>query len=301
MDAIPGFHEGELSVQERAGVLVDARRLSGMLAPADLTGGAGLFLAAQTFAVITARDGRGRLWASPLVGPAGFLVGDGPTLHVATVPAAGDPLSGLPAGQDVGMIVMDFARRRRLRVNGTLTKATEHELLVDVAQVYGNCPTYIRPRYVEATTSEPGPTRAGRHSDALEPDHLRLIEGADTFFLGTTHPSRGADASHRGGPPGFVRVSGRGLWWPDYPGNNMFNSLGNLASDDAAALLFLDFVTGARLHLSGTASLEWAGPGVQLEGDDRRVHFELQALSGGGGPGVRETEITDPPPAGGRP
>ena len=83
MDAVPGFHEGELAVQEKAGVLTEARRLSGMLAPADLTGGAGLFLAAQTFAVITGRDGRGRLWTSPLVGPAGFLVGDGPKLDIA--------------------------------------------------------------------------------------------------------------------------------------------------------------------------------------------------------------------------
>ena len=199
------------------------------------------------------------------------------------------------------MIVMDFARRRRLRVNGTLTRATGSALRVEVAQVYGNCPSYIRPRSLDTAAGEPGARRTRREGRTLGATHLGLIEGADTFFLGTTHPSRGADASHRGGPAGFVRAGERGLWWPDYPGNNMFNSLGNLATDDAAALLFLDFATGARLHLSGTASLEWAGPRVQPEGDDRRVHFDLEALSTGGGPGVRETEITEPRLAGGRP
>ena len=83
---------------------------------------------------------------------------------------------------------------------------------------------------------------------ALSPKHAQLIANADTFFLGTIHPSRGADASHRGGPPGFVRVDGNRLWWPDYPGNNMFNSFGNLAVDPSAALLFIDFDTGTALQ-----------------------------------------------------
>jgi hypothetical protein len=101
-----------------------------------------------------------------------------------------------------------------------------------------------------------------------------------TFFLGTAHPERGADASHRGGAPGFVRVEGNQLWWPDYPGNNLFNSFGNLAVNPEAALLFIDFGTGAVLHLSGTASIEWDPVGAP--GDDgrtgRRARFDLQRL-----------------------
>jgi hypothetical protein len=72
-----------------------------------------------------------------------------------------------------------------------------------------------------------------------------------------------------------VRASADGLWWPDYPGNNMFNSMGNLAVDPAASLLFIDFGTGRALHLSGTATAQWAEPGSP--GDDggtgRRVRF----------------------------
>ncbi|MGB8503905.1 pyridoxamine 5'-phosphate oxidase family protein [Mycobacterium sp.] len=69
------------------------------------------------------------------------------------------------------------------------------------------------------------------------------------------------DASHRGGPPGFVRMDGETLWWPDYPGNNMFNRFGNLAADPTAALLFIDFRTGHTLHLSGAATVQWDIPG----------------------------------------
>lgn len=70
----------------------------------------------------------------------------------------------------------------------------------------------------------------------------------------------GADASHRGGAPGFVRVDESGFWWPDYPGNNLFNSLGNLAVNPEAALLFFHFTAGRILHLSGTAPRTRATP-----------------------------------------
>lgn len=123
-----------------------------------------------------------------------------------------------------------------------------------------------------------------RRSDTLTDGDLAFIRRADTLLIGTTHPTRGNDASHRGGPPGFVRVEAGRLWWPDYPGNNLFNTLGNLRTDPTAALLFCDFATGRTLHLSGHAEVEWTRPGAP--GDDgrtgRRVHFTpRQAVAGG--------------------
>jgi len=122
-----------------------------------------------------------------------------------------------------------------------------------------------------------------RHDGALASEDIELIRGADTFFLGTTHPERGSGASHRGGPPGFVRVGGGELWWPDYPGNNMFNSFGNLAIDPETPLLFLDFTTGRTLQLTGAAEIEWGEPGQPGDGGHtgRRVHFTLQRLVAG--------------------
>lgn len=262
-DATGRFHAGELAVQQRAGVSDDAARLEGMLAPAHLSGGAAGFLAQRRFAVLTGRDDSGRLWTSPLVGEPGFLDARETTLIVHAEPADGDPLHDLPAGQQVGLIAMEFAIRRRLRVNGTLVTRS-HGLEIEAREAFGNCPSYIQRRALEQATT------TGPHRDART-----IIQRADTFFLGTMHPERGADVSHRGGRPGFVRVDGSGLWWPDYAGNNMFNSLGNIAINPEAALLFVDFGTGETLHLSGSASIEWVTPGGPGDDGDtgRRVRF----------------------------
>jgi predicted pyridoxine 5'-phosphate oxidase superfamily flavin-nucleotide-binding protein len=291
-----GFHAGELAVQRRAGVEAEAARLAGMLEPVQLSGGITKFLAARTFAALTARDstGRdstGRLWVTPLTGSPGFLAVASPaTLAVNATIAAGNPLHGLRAAQQVGMIVVEFAARRRVRINGTLAQVTGERLELAVEQAYGNCPQYIQQRVL--SPGSPGAAAAEvRRGTDFAPDDVSLIRGADTFFLGTTHPQRGTDASHRGGSPGFVRVEGNELWWPDYPGNNMFNSFGNLAVDPEAALLFLDFSTGRTLQLSGTAQIEWGEPG--RAGDDghtgRLARFTLQQLAAGPLLGARQT------------
>ncbi|MEV4604324.1 pyridoxamine 5'-phosphate oxidase family protein [Amycolatopsis sp. NPDC049253] len=268
-----GFHSGELSVQRQAGLEFEAARLEGMLAPAHLSHGAEGFLAQREFAAVTARDAGGTLWTSPLLGPAGFLEGFDTTLVVHTRPGAGDPLHELPTGEPAGLIAVEFATRRRLRVNGTVVASAEGGFLLDVEQAYGNCPSYIQQRRLEIDP-EPAPA-AVESSDTLTDAHRALIRRADTFFLGTIHPTRGADSSHKGGEPGFVRLDGDDVWWPDYAGNNLFNSLGNIASDPETSLLFLDFTTGTTLQLTGTAALEWVTPGTAGEDDatGRRVRF----------------------------
>ncbi|WP_101948507.1 pyridoxamine 5'-phosphate oxidase family protein [Mycobacterium sp. 3519A] len=261
-----GFHDGELAVQERAGVRAQAARLGGaMLAVPDLNGGISNFLADRDFAVITARDVDGRLWVSPLFAAPGFLQAHDRTLRVGTTPGSGDPLHGLPAGQPVGMLAIEFAIRRRVRVNGTLIRSDPDGMELFVDQAFGNCPKYIHPRHLDHVERGAG---GAERLDHLTAEHVALIAHADTFFLGTVHPTRGADASHRGGPAGFVRVEDGALWWPDYPGNNMFNSFGNIEVDPTAALLFIDFDSGARLHVSGTAAVEWdVGRGVRFTVD----------------------------------
>jgi uncharacterized protein len=162
-----------------------------------------------------------------------------------------------------------------VRINGVLTESDNAGLTLDVDQAYGNCPQYIQPRHISINEEPNHPARTPQYrGEVLRGTDIRLIESADTFFLGTTHPDSGNDASHRGGPAGFVRVTPEGLWWPDYPGNNMFNSFGNLAVDPTAALLFVDFRTGSTLQLSGTAAVDLDAP---VDGDDggtgRRVQF----------------------------
>ena len=271
-------------MQRRAGTREEAERLSPMLDPAELRGGIVAFLADRTFAAITARDADGRLWTSALTGPAGFLEAVTPTtLAIHARLPDGDPLHGLPAGQQVGLVVVEFALRRRVRVNGTLSAASDGILAIEVEQAYGNCPQYIHQRVL--AQDDPGRRDPGdvRRDSVLSPSDIGLIRAADTFFLGTTNPERGSDASHRGGAPGFVRVGGGRLWWPDYPGNNLFNSFGNLAVDPEAALLFFDFDSGRTLQLSGLAEIDWDAAG--RPGDDgrtgRRAVFTLQRLVAG--------------------
>jgi predicted pyridoxine 5'-phosphate oxidase superfamily flavin-nucleotide-binding protein len=273
-----GFHDGERAVQREAGVTLQARRLEGMLAAADLSGGASVFLSRQSFAALTAHDRDGVLWTSPLIAPAGFLQGHADMLRIAAAPRTGDPLHALAAGQQVGLIAIDFAARRRLRINGTLVAAEADLLELAVDQAYGNCPQYI---HRQAAAAAQVSTSVVERGASIPADGRHLIAAADTFFLGTTHPTRGKDASHRGGPPGFVRVvSPSRLWWPDFPGNNMFNSFGNLAVDDAASLLFVDGASGGVVHLSGTAHVRFTSPGAP--GDDggvgRRVEFATRQV-----------------------
>ena len=285
------FHEGELAVQQLAGVRAEADRLSGMLAPPHL-GGAARFLGERTFAALTGRDAEGRLWTSPLVGPPGFLDAEATTLRVRALPSPGDPLHDLPVGQAVGLIVMDYARRRRIRVNGMLVERGAGGLRVDVEQAFGNCPKYIRPRQLAADAPQADHGAATRGA-TLSAAQRELLVSTETFFLGTTHPERGVDTSHRGGPAGFIRVEDGALWWPDYPGNNMFTSFGNLAVDDTAAVLVPDFGTGTSLLLSGRAAVEWvtAGSAGDDGGTGRRVRFTVQQVAGGPLP-VREEPTT---------
>ncbi len=292
-----GFHEGELSVQERAGVRAQAARLGGaMLSTPDLTGGISDFLADREFAVISAHDADGRLWTSPLFSSPGFLEAHDRLLHVHANFGAGDPLHGIAQGEPIGMLAIEFATRRRVRVNGSLAKVTAGRagdsedadgLVVSVDQAFGNCPKYIQVRHLEHI-DRPEPSQVTRSATLSDEDVARVAH-ADTFFLGTSHPSRGVDASHRGGTPGFVRVENSRLWWPDYAGNNMFNSFGNLAVSPSAALLFIDFDTGATLHISGTAEVEWLPPGTV--GDDgatgRRVNFTVESVVSGRDLGMR--------------
>ena len=76
----------------------------------------------------------------------------------------------------------------------------------------------------------------------MDEERRVLLERADTAFVGSLHPARGVDASHRGGAPGFIQVvDATTLRVPDYPGNSMFMTLGNFEVDSRASLAVLDF------------------------------------------------------------
>lgn len=273
------FHEGELGVQARAGVRAMAERV-GQSVHAAVPPAARHFLATQRFAVVGGLDDGGRVWASPLTGRRGFVSAPGESLvRVEAMPSEGDPLRGaLRAGAQVGLIVIDLARRMRMRFNGVVQRETDSLFEVAAREVYTNCPRYIQARAPEAAGGSAAPEPATKRSSGLGAEQRDLVACADTFFIATAHPERGADASHRGGLPGFVRVEGgRRLVWPDYSGNAMFNTLGNLAVDPGAGLLFIDFENGNTLQISGRARIVWdEGRAAEFAGAERVVEFDVE-------------------------
>ena len=262
------FHSGERAVQRRAGVADEARAV-GRGIGRTLTPPVARFLARQRLAVAASLDAEGRVWASLLTGPAGFLSPADPgRLFVAAPPIPGDPLGPNLAGRpDVGLLVIDPQTRQRMRFNGD-ARLSADGLSVDLRQVYGNCPKYIQLREAEADAV--AVPEAPRVTSRLDARQRATIGNADTLFIASFHPDGGADASHRGGFPGFVRViADDELVFPDYPGNAMFNTLGNLAEYPQAGLLFVDFTTGDVLQITARAHVE-SDFAVRLDVDEVR-------------------------------
>ncbi|MEV8536525.1 pyridoxamine 5'-phosphate oxidase family protein [Streptomyces sp. NPDC051211] len=270
---IGAYHPGTRAVQDRVGVRELAEHV-GRSIGTDIRDVAAAFLARQPFLVIGAADREGRVWASVVDGEPGFVRAVGPRwMEVSGSVPDGDPLAEaltLP-GLPVGTIALDPRTRRRMRLNGTLAPpAVGGGFAVLAEQVFANCPKYLQKREPLETVTE----GAGvvRHGGALEPGQVRTVRTADTFFVATTAED-GVDASHRGGNPGFVEVrSPHELAWPDYAGNGMFLTLGNLAADSRAGLLFPDWETGAVLQLSGRARTAFGDDGA------RTVVFRIESV-----------------------
>jgi len=274
------YHSGSRAVQDRVGVrdLADhvGQAIGGGIRPV-----AAAFLEQQPMLVLAAADADGgAVWASLITGEPGFVRATGPRqISVTGGPRPADPLgAALSApGTPVGTIALDPRTRRRMRLNGR-ARPTSRGLAVEADQVFANCPKYLQKRdSYETVGRAAGVPRRGAE---LSPSQREFIEAADTFFLATVHV-HGADASHRGGNPGFVHAeSPYELWWRDYPGNSMFLSLGNLETDPRAGLLFLDWTSGAVLQLTGAARTEFAADG------ERTVRFTVGEVveTAGGSP-----------------
>jgi len=274
------WHDGELAVQQRAGVA----EVSGHGIRSSIPEGALSFLNEQRLAVFGSTGPDGKIWASLRVGKPGFLhVLDPFTLQTASLEVSGDPLiENLKRNQDVGMVVIDFGTRRRMRLNGEAEILPDNGLRIRARQVYGNCQQYIQQRAPETESeSKTGSVAATLISQAgqLNPDQRRWIEAADTLFIASAHPERGVDASHRGGNPGFVKVqSPNRLIIPDYHGNNMFNTLGNISVNPRTGLVFPDFERGRTLQLSGLAAVDWESDRSAFPGAERLLVFTIESV-----------------------
>lgn len=287
LDVAP-FHAGELAVQQRAGVTAAAgaagrRGIRRFMPDQHRT-----FFAQLPFFVLGGVDAHAQPWATLRVGMPGFVTApDARTLHIDGDALPGDPLAGAwQPDAPLGGLGIEFDTRRRNRVNGVVRAVDGGALTISVEQSFGNCAKYIQGRKATFVAREGDASGRADVSDRLSDADRALLAQADTFFVASANTSadagaaRGADVSHRGGMPGFVRVDDAcTLTTPDFSGNRFFNTLGNLQHDPRAGLLFIDFDSGDVLYVAARAEIVWDGPLVaSFDGAQRVVRFHVREV-----------------------
>ena len=197
-------------------------------------------------------------------------------------------MEGLLPGAPIGLLGLEPHTRRRNRMNGEVTRVDGDGFEVSVRQSFGNCPKYIQTREPQwrdvASASE-----SKQGGACLDDENRARILAADTFFVASRSSEaralheggNGLDVSHRGGKPGFIRIDETAghsvLVIPDFFGNFFFNTLGNLLEHPACGLLFVDYVDGGMLQLSGDGEIEWAGADVErYAGAERLWRFHVR-------------------------
>lgn len=168
-------------------------------------------------------------------------------------------------GRLVGGLGIDLALRDRVKFGGRLVAGkvdgdeSSVEMAVLVEESLGNCPKYLNKKSIRPhTTSSP---KLVGDKLPLPKEAVDLLGKADMFFLSSTDGLGGMDTNHRGGPPGFVRIlhddeeDGTVLVYPEYSGNNLYQTLGNLHLRPKVGICVPDFDTGDVLYLTGDTEI----------------------------------------------
>jgi uncharacterized protein len=108
----------------------------------------------------------------------------------------------------------------------------------------------------------------------ITPEDREFIERRDMFFLATADAESRPNCSYKGGDPGFVRVLDETtIVFPNYDGNGMYLSCGNMRMNVHVGLLFIDFEAQKRLRLNGSATLE---PPSSVTPEYPEAHFVVR-------------------------
>lgn len=236
------YHAGQVEVQEEANTRRVADMLSSWVGPVgDFTLGADLVILAALVSGdvrFVALSGR-----PPLVDVAGGAV-------VLPLKAAD---FGLTESSSIlaGGIAINLGQRRRARLNGALAFDEDGGTL-EAFEAFTNCRKYMAPSLALEDDLYVGP-QARLSLDTGDAWLAGLLSRAETAFLASFSPLGQPDVSHRGGPPGFLNLdvaSGR-LSWPEYVGDGMLKSAGNVRAAKQLSLLVCDLETGDAAQLDG--------------------------------------------------
>lgn len=284
------FHKGEIAWQQAVGAQKSVMSYAPQFIRPNLTDQHCDFYEQLPFLVAAARDEHGAMWATLLEHTTTLgddddddsnntnlvqTLADRTTMRIQALPVAGDALETAfdeKEPNDLGLLGIQFETKRRNRVNGRAV-IDGKSLLFTVDQAFGNCPQYIKSRtdwYRTPTVSDSNGSSTDKKSkqhtsssNRLTKNQMQWIESTETMFVASGYREdevdrrHGNDASHRGGPPGFVRaIQDNEIVWTEFQGNNHFNTLGNILLDPRIGIAVPEFSTGSLLQVSGTATVE---------------------------------------------
>src|SRR5262245_1401827 len=171
------FNADELAVQARAGKGATGAGIRAFMPDQHRE-----FFALLPYLFVATTDAEGWPLATLLAGAPGFVHSPDPTtLRVDALPAADDRAAAAFAeGQELGLLGLDLATRRRNRANGRIAARDAAGFTFAVRQSFGNCAKYIQRRAVQAAPSVPGGTEPLARLDAAA---RALIAQADTLFV----------------------------------------------------------------------------------------------------------------------
>jgi hypothetical protein len=236
------YHAGQLSIQAEAKTTVVAEKLAGWVGPVAE------FAKEADIVLLTTRDDESVLRFSVLSGAPPLLqVAGDASLRLRFPPA----LTGRLAPGRYGGLVISLATARRARLNGVLA-ARGDSVELTASETFTLCRKYVVPSLAIEDTFAFGP--AERSPLSIDDPWLAgVIERAETSFLASVSPDGGPDIAHRGGPPGFLAldVVRRTLSWPEYVGDGVFKSAGNVRATGSFTLLVPDLDSGDGVEIVG--------------------------------------------------
>jgi len=271
------WHEGEHEMHEWLRVPEHDNPTSPFLAPY-----AANLLVRSPLVAIGTLDAEDRPWTTVWGGEAGFSqpVAQSIIGMKATVDRTYDPVlqrllgknedgavvRAEGAGKMVGGLAIDLESRSRVKLYGRMIagalSATEKDigevqLVVKIEQSLGNCPKYLNKKHIVPHIPHPNLVS---NSLPLPKAAIDLIEKSDLFFISSSNHESDMDTNHRGGPQGFVRIlsnneHGVTIVYPEYSGNRLYQTLGNLRTTPKAGLVFPDFDTGDVFYITGTTEI----------------------------------------------
>ncbi|KAK4175277.1 hypothetical protein QBC36DRAFT_331792 [Triangularia setosa] len=286
-EQVKGWHDGERAIHSLLKVPTSSRENPTNVGLSWSHGGR---VSASPLIAIGTLDDQGRPWTSVWGGERNFARQITPDrlaiaslvdkFHDPVIKALG--LNGLVDGElgqtsgdkAISGLSIDLESRDRVKLAGKVAVGavvgranseaiSQVQLCFQVEESLGNCPKYLNKKVIRAHLPSP---QLASTSLPLPEEAIFLIARADLFFLSSTN-GQTMDTNHRGGPPGFMRVisntnpsTGDGdggvvLIYPEYSGNRLYQTLGNLHINPQVGIAIPDFATSDVLYLTGTTQL----------------------------------------------